>query len=81
MYPLIPYRSNRSSFASWVKRVRWRVERAISWIKRGCRRVATRWERLADAYEGIVTIALCYFWARKIVGQSQIRVTRPILKS
>lgn len=68
IYPLIPYRSNRSSIASWVKRVRWKVERGISWIKRGYRRVATRWERLADAYVGIVTLALCYFWARKIVG-------------
>lgn len=68
IYPLIPYRGNRSCIASWVKRIRWKVERAISWIKRGCRRVATRWERLADAYAGIVMIALCYFWARKIVG-------------
>jgi transposase len=68
IYPLIPYRGNRGNIASWVKRVRWKVERAISWVKRGCRRVATRWERLADAYAGIVTLALCYFWARKIVG-------------
>lgn len=68
IYPLIPYRGNRSSIAKWVKRVRWKVERAFSWIKRGCRRVATRWERLADAYAGIVMVALCYFWVRKIVG-------------
>lgn len=68
IYPLIPYRGNRSGIASWVQRVRWKVERAISWIKRGCRRVATRWERLADAYIGIVLASLCYFWVRKIVG-------------
>ena len=68
IYPLIPYRANRSQIAAWVKRIRWMVERAISWIKRGYRRVATRWERLASAYEGIVSLALCYFWVRKIVG-------------
>lgn len=61
IYPLIPYRNNRSGIASWVKRVRWKVERSISWLKRGCRRVATRWERLREAYEGIVLLALCYF--------------------
>ena len=58
IYPLIPYRGNRSSIAKWVKRVRWKVERAFSWIKRGCRRVATRWERLPDAYAGIVMLFL-----------------------
>lgn len=68
IYPLIPYRGNRSGIGGWVKRARWKVERAISWIKRGYHRVATRWERLTDAYAGIVTIALCCFWARKIVG-------------
>jgi IS5 family transposase len=68
VYPLIPYRGNRSSIAGWIKRIRWKVERSISWIKRGYRRVATRWERLADAYEGIVLVALCYFWVKKIVG-------------
>lgn len=68
IYPLIPYIGDRSKIASWVKRVRWKVERAISWLKRGCRRVATRWERLADAYTGIVLVSLCYFWVRKIVG-------------
>jgi transposase len=68
IYPLIPYRGNRSRIASWVKRVRWKVERAISWIKRGYRRVATRWERLLDSYKGIVTLSLCYFWIKKIVG-------------
>lgn len=68
IYPLIADRGNRDHIGSWVKRVRWKVERAISWIKRGCRRVATRWERLAEAYTGIVLVSLCYFWLRKIVG-------------
>lgn len=68
IYPLIPYRGNRVRFASWIKRVRWKVERAASWLKRGFRRVATRWERLLEAYTGITQVALCWFWTRRIVG-------------
>jgi transposase len=68
IYPLIPYRGKRGQFASWVKRVRWKVERAASWMKRGYRRVATRWERLSEAYAGIVLVALCSFWLKRIVG-------------
>jgi transposase len=67
-YPLIPYRGRGREHNRWVERVRWKVERAISWLKRGYRRVATRWERLKAAYEGIVQMALCYFWVKKIVG-------------
>lgn len=68
IYPLIPYRGDRSSIARWVKRMRWKVERSISWLKRGYRRLATRWERLAEAYTGVLLQALCYHWVKKIVG-------------
>lgn len=68
VYPLIPYRGNRSRIASWVKRVRWKVERSISWLKRGYRRLATRWERLSEVYTGVLFQALCYYWVKKIVG-------------
>lgn len=68
IYPLIPYRKKDDQFACWIKRIRWKVERAISWLKRAYRRVATRWERLVDAYTGVTLAALCYFWIRKIVG-------------
>ena len=68
IYPLIPYRGKNKSLNSWVKRVRWKVERAASWLKRGYRRVATRWERLFEAYAGITQAALCFFGVKKIVG-------------
>lgn len=68
IYPLIPYRGKKKQFAGWIKSVRWKVERTASWLKRGCRRLATRWERLKDAYAGIVFAALCNFWLKKIVG-------------
>ena len=68
IYPLIPYRGKEKQFARWVKQVRWKVERAISWLKRGYRRVATRWERLIEAYVGITLVSLCCFWIKRIVG-------------
>lgn len=68
IFPIIPYRGNRIKIASFVKRVRWKIERTISWLKRKFRRIATRWERLSEAYFGIVTVGFCYFWIRKIVG-------------
>jgi transposase len=68
IYPLIAYKKNKSPIASWIKKVRWKVERSISWMKRAYRRIATRWERLADAFMGIIFAALCFYWVRKIVG-------------
>lgn len=68
IYPLIPYRGDKVKFAAWIKRVRWKAERAASWLKRGYRRVATRWERLLEAYVGVVQMALCWFWIKRIVG-------------
>lgn len=67
-FPLIPYRGNQKKTKKWIKKFRWKVERSISWIKRGYRRVATRWERLAEIYEGFVMIAICMFWVKKLVG-------------
>ena len=53
--PLIPYRSNAKNAPSMKEvceafnclRVRWKVERAIAWLKRKYRRLLMRWERLA----------------------------------
>ena len=67
-YPLIPYRRKRHTTHDWVKKVRWKVERSISWLKRAYRRVATRWERLAEIYEGFVLLAICMYWVKQLVG-------------
>ena len=33
-YPLIPYRGNKKGPDKWVVRMRWKVERCFSWLKR-----------------------------------------------
>ena len=39
-YPLIPYRGSKKGADKWVVRMRWKVERCISWLKRSYRRIA-----------------------------------------
>ena len=68
IFPLIPKIGEKQTFYSWVKRMRWKVERTISWLKRGYRRITTRWERYVEAYRGIVLIAISYYWTKKLVG-------------
>ena len=67
-YPLIPHRGKKSRSKKWIKKFRWKVERSISWLKRGYRRIATRWERLSDIYEGFVLLGICIYWVKKLVG-------------
>ena len=67
-YPLIPYRGNRKGADKWVARMRWKIERCISWLKRSYRRIATRWERLSAVYEAFILMGICLFWVKKLVG-------------
>lgn len=67
-YPLIPYRGNKRGAERWVARMRWKIERSFSWLKRSYRWIATRWERLADVYEAFVLLGLCMYWVKKLVG-------------
>ena len=68
LYPLIPYRGSKKGADKWVVRMRWKVERCISWLKRSYRRIATRWERLSSVYEAFMLIGISLFWVRKLVG-------------
>lgn len=47
---------------------RYVVERAFAWIQRKFRRVAIRWERLPECFEGFVALAMAMLWVQKIVG-------------
>ena len=67
-YPLIPYRGNKKSADKWVVRMRWKVERCFSWLKRSYRRIATRWERLSPVYEAFMLLGISFFWIKKLVG-------------
>ena len=51
-----------------LKRQRWMVERAISWLQRKFRRLVTRWERRTKYWIGFLTCGLIFFWLCRLVG-------------
>ena len=51
-----------------LKRMRWKVERAISWLQRKFRRLAVRWERRTRYWRGFLTFALITFWIDRLLG-------------
>lgn len=53
---------------SVLKRMRWKVERAISWLQRKFRRLAVRWERNTCYWKGFLTLSLIVFWVERLVG-------------
>lgn len=73
IYPLIPYRKMGKQeawkrIASWIKRKRWQVERAIAWLQRMFRRIVVRWERKLKYWKGFLNLALTLFWIKRILG-------------
>ena len=52
---------------SVIKRMRWKVERAISWLQRKFRRLAVRWERKVCYWKGFLTFGLVVFWIDRLV--------------
>jgi IS5 family transposase len=53
---------------STLKRMRWKVERAISWLQRKFRRLAVRWERRTRYWKGFLTFGLITFWMDRLLG-------------
>lgn len=53
---------------SILKRMRWKVERAISWLQRKFRRLVVRWERKVRYWKGFLALSLIVFWVNKLVG-------------
>lgn len=53
---------------SILKRIRWKVERAIAWLQRKFRRLAVRWERRLRYWKGFLIFSLIIFWISKLVG-------------
>lgn len=53
---------------STLKRMRWKVERAISWLQRKFRRLAVRWERRVRYWKGFLMFGLITFWIDKLLG-------------
>ena len=72
IFPLIPYRANNRNAALYketfqIKSVRWRVERAFSWLKRKCRRLLMRWERKILNWEAFTTLGLIFMWLEDLL--------------
>lgn len=77
IFPLIPYRkiSGREIIATkemcqtfCLTKNRWVVERAFAWLKRRCRRLLLRWERLPEVWNSFATLGLLYTWLKNLVG-------------
>ena len=74
--PLIGYRKHRKFKLSTGKtaqilgitRKRWVVERSFAWLKRKCRRLIMRWERLPQNWEAFNLLGLIYIWIGYLFG-------------
>jgi len=74
--PVIGYRKHRKERTSTMEianffdftRKRWVVERTFSWLKRKCRRLLMRWERLPTLWEAFSKLGLIYMWLGYLVG-------------
>lgn len=77
IFPLIPYRKIKGRSAPTMQEVcsmfglsrkRWMVERAFAWLKRRCRRLMLRWERIAMIWSAFATLGLIYTWLKILFG-------------
>ena len=76
-FPLIPYRKIRGRTIPRMEEVcsvfkltrrRWVVERAFAWLKRRCRRLLLRWERLVVIWNGFAVLGLVHTWLKILFG-------------
>ena len=67
IFPLIPYRKNNLNAKLFkkqfsIKSKRWKIERTFAWLKRKCRRLLMRWERICYIWEAFTVIELKFMW-------------------
>ena len=71
IFPWICRRKKTGKMVQKVKSVlikmRWKVERAISWLQRKFRRLAVRWERKVEYWKGFLAFGLINFWINRLV--------------
>lgn len=71
--PLIPYRGKRNHLhkesCKYFQKisVRWKVERSFAWIKRKCRRLFLKWERIAEIWAAMINLSIIYYWLSALV--------------
>ena len=71
VFPWIPYRKmgkkNKNGISS-IEKMRWKVERSISWLQRKYRRIVARYERRIKYWKAFLKMSLIYFWMNKIIN-------------
>lgn len=77
IFPLIPYRKIKGRKIPEMTEIcrvfnliqkRWMVERSFAWLKRRCRRLLLRWERIAKIWTGFAMMGLIYTWLKNLFG-------------
>lgn len=58
---------------------RWVVERAGSWLN-GCRAILVRWNKKAENYRGIITLAIILLWYRRAVRLGPLKFPDHVLR-
>ena len=74
--PIIGYRKNRKGKAKTEEiynyfgaaKKRWVVERSFAWLKRKCRRLLMRWERLSEIWSAFALLGLIFMWLEILLG-------------
>jgi transposase len=74
--PAIGYRRNQKNrvqteeiYARFgVSKKRWVVERSFAWLKRKCRRLLMRWERLPEVWNAFAQLGLVFMWLQILLG-------------
>ena len=74
--PIIGYRKNQKNYVStdelyafWrAPKRRWVVERSFAWLKRKCRRLLMRWERLSETWGAFCRLGLVFMWMEILLG-------------
>ena len=69
IFPWISYRewkNKKKNGIPLIKSMRWKVERAISWLQRKYRRIAVRYERKMKYWVAFLKFSLINFWMFKL---------------
>jgi transposase len=74
--PIIGYRKNKKDHIKTeevyaffrLEKKRWVVERSFAWLKRKCRRLLMRWEKLVEAWNAFALLGLIFMWLQILLG-------------
>lgn len=77
VFPLIARKRNTKGCKikgiCYLEKQRWVVERTISWLKTGFRRLTVRWERKAIYWNGLLMFGLLGYWMNFLSRQALLK--------